>query len=124
MTTAAAATLDGPGSAMAALNAPTAKRPSLRLRRETCNAAPPWQSAPATPLPAWLARGPWLPVLRDYPHERLNASHRQAPAGAIFVIAPAWLAATAYTFCRVPSAGQRQMPRSLPNPTRAPSPRG
>src|SRR5579859_1618041 len=50
-TPAAAAMLDGPGSAAAAARAPTAKRPSLRLRRETCNAVPPWQSAPATPLP-------------------------------------------------------------------------
>src|SRR5438552_19000010 len=101
MTTAAAATLDGPGSAMAALNAPTAKRPSLRLRRETCNAAPPWQSAPATPLPAWLARGPWLPVLRDYPHERLNASYRQATAGAIYLLDPARLGDNEYQFRRL-----------------------
>src|SRR6266571_3379511 len=101
MTTAAAATLDGPGNATAALNTPTAKRPSLRLRREMQH--PLGKARPPPPF-RWLARGPWLPVLRDYPHERLSASQRQKPAGAMVVIEPAWLAEIAYTFCRPPSA--------------------
>src|SRR5207249_5155041 len=55
------------------------KRPSLRLRRETCNTAPPWQSAPATP-PSTLA----CPRATATSASRLSprAPQRKSPADA------------------------------------------
>src|SRR5690348_4707348 len=103
--TTAAATAPGAGSAATAPSAPIAKRPSVRLRSETCKAEPPWYTSPANPLPDGSPAGhgdrPSLGARR--PKAQVgHPSYRQKPAG-LMVLPVVGSGANAKTLCNPPA---------------------